>query len=118
MFKGRGICKIGGAGGAVGLFWTVGKKGGGSGEGGGATGSRAAQGGLDSATVLAMVRDEGFRPFALSFDYGQRHRFELERLGQWPLPVGFNGTSWCHWTCGVWGIGTDRRHRSAEGSHG
>ena len=35
-------------------------------------------GGLDSATVLAMVHDEGFRPFALSFDYGQRHRFELE----------------------------------------
>ena len=35
-------------------------------------------GGLASAPVLAMVRDEGFRPFALSFDYGQRHRFELE----------------------------------------
>ena len=34
-------------------------------------------GGLDSATVLAIAREEGFRPFALSFDYGQRHRHEL-----------------------------------------
>lgn len=35
-------------------------------------------GGLDSATVLAMARRDGFTPYALSFDYGQRHRFELE----------------------------------------
>jgi 7-cyano-7-deazaguanine synthase len=35
-------------------------------------------GGLDSATVLAMARAEGFRCIALSFDYGQRHRVELE----------------------------------------
>ena len=35
-------------------------------------------GGLDSTTVLAMVREQGYRLFALSFDYGQRHRFELE----------------------------------------
>lgn len=35
-------------------------------------------GGLDSATVLAMAKNEGFRCYALSFDYGQRHRFELE----------------------------------------
>ncbi|WP_166823723.1 7-cyano-7-deazaguanine synthase QueC [Thalassoroseus pseudoceratinae] len=35
-------------------------------------------GGLDSATVLAMAKDAGFRCYALSFDYGQRHRFELE----------------------------------------
>jgi 7-cyano-7-deazaguanine synthase len=35
-------------------------------------------GGLDSATVLALAREQGFRLFALSFDYGQRHRFELE----------------------------------------
>lgn len=35
-------------------------------------------GGLDSATVLAIARDEGFACTALSFDYGQRHRFELE----------------------------------------
>lgn len=35
-------------------------------------------GGLDSATTLAIARDEGFTCHALSFDYGQRHRFELE----------------------------------------
>jgi len=34
-------------------------------------------GGLDSATVLAMAVEGGFACHALSFDYGQRHRFEL-----------------------------------------
>jgi len=35
-------------------------------------------GGLDSATALAIARVEGFRPYALSFRYGQRHEVELE----------------------------------------
>jgi 7-cyano-7-deazaguanine synthase len=35
-------------------------------------------GGLDSATCLALARRDGFASFALSFDYGQRHRQELE----------------------------------------
>ena len=34
-------------------------------------------GGLDSATTLAIARDRGFACHALSFDYGQRNRFEL-----------------------------------------
>ena len=34
-------------------------------------------GGLDSTTVLAIARDMGFTLYALSFDYGQRHKFEL-----------------------------------------
>lgn len=34
-------------------------------------------GGLDSSTVLAIARQQGFLPHALSFDYGQRHRHEL-----------------------------------------
>lgn len=34
-------------------------------------------GGLDSTTVLAMARDQGYACYALSFDYGQRHRGEL-----------------------------------------
>jgi 7-cyano-7-deazaguanine synthase len=35
-------------------------------------------GGLDSATVVAIARDQSFELYALSIDYGQRHRFELE----------------------------------------
>ncbi len=34
-------------------------------------------GGLDSATCLAMARDQGFRTLAISFRYGQRHAVEL-----------------------------------------
>jgi 7-cyano-7-deazaguanine synthase len=34
-------------------------------------------GGLDSATTLAIARDQGFACHCLSFDYGQRHRAEL-----------------------------------------
>jgi 7-cyano-7-deazaguanine synthase len=35
-------------------------------------------GGLDSSTCLGVARREGFEVYALSFDYGQRHRVELE----------------------------------------
>ena len=35
-------------------------------------------GGLDSAACCALARRDGFRCYALSFDYGQRHRVELE----------------------------------------
>jgi 7-cyano-7-deazaguanine synthase len=35
-------------------------------------------GGLDSATALALAKAEGFRTYALSFRYGQRHEVELE----------------------------------------
>jgi 7-cyano-7-deazaguanine synthase len=35
-------------------------------------------GGLDSATAAAIAQSEGFDLYALSVDYGQRHRFELE----------------------------------------
>jgi len=35
-------------------------------------------GGLDSATSLGVARKGGFDCYALSFDYGQRHRVELE----------------------------------------
>ncbi len=36
-------------------------------------------GGLDSTTVLAIARSEGYECHTLAFDYGQRHRIELDR---------------------------------------
>ncbi|MGJ3260338.1 MAG: 7-cyano-7-deazaguanine synthase QueC [Rhodospirillales bacterium] len=35
-------------------------------------------GGLDSATVLAIAREQGFKPVTLTFRYGQRHAAEIE----------------------------------------
>lgn len=35
-------------------------------------------GGIDSTTTLAVARNEGFECYCLSFDYGQRHSFEIE----------------------------------------
>jgi 7-cyano-7-deazaguanine synthase len=35
-------------------------------------------GGLDSTTVVRIAQDRGYRVFALSFDYGQNHKLELE----------------------------------------
>src|SRR5215469_4892799 len=35
-------------------------------------------GGLDSATVLAIAREQSYEPYALSFRYGQRHSVELD----------------------------------------
>jgi 7-cyano-7-deazaguanine synthase len=37
-----------------------------------------ASGGLDSSTAIALAKTQGFDIYALSFDYGQRHRCELE----------------------------------------
>jgi len=39
-------------------------------------------GGLDSTVTLAAARWEGFQCYALSFDYGQRHRVEIEAAGR------------------------------------
>jgi 7-cyano-7-deazaguanine synthase len=45
-------------------------------------------GGLDSTTTLALAAAEGFEPYALSFDYGQRHRVELEAARRVALSLG------------------------------
>ena len=45
-------------------------------------------GGLDSATVLAIARAEGYEPYALSFSYGQRHCFELEAASRVAASLG------------------------------
>jgi len=39
-------------------------------------------GGLDSATILAVAKSQGYNPFSLSVDYGQRHAIELKRAQQ------------------------------------
>jgi 7-cyano-7-deazaguanine synthase len=45
-------------------------------------------GGLDSATTAAIARAEGFQLHALSVDYGQRHRFELESAARVATSLG------------------------------
>jgi 7-cyano-7-deazaguanine synthase len=45
-------------------------------------------GGLDSATVLAIARGQGYELYALSFSYGQRHIFELESAARVAASIG------------------------------
>jgi 7-cyano-7-deazaguanine synthase len=45
-------------------------------------------GGLDSSTCLALARREGYACYALSFDYGQRHRVELEAAARMAARLG------------------------------
>ena len=45
-------------------------------------------GGLDSTTTLALAQKEGFDLFCLTFDYGQRHRIELDRAKDIALQFG------------------------------
>lgn len=45
-------------------------------------------GGLDSTTVLAIARNKGYEPYALSFRYGQRHTEELEAAKKIAVALG------------------------------
>ncbi|MCX6622185.1 MAG: 7-cyano-7-deazaguanine synthase QueC [Acidobacteria bacterium] len=45
-------------------------------------------GGLDSSTCLAVARSEGYECYALSFDYGQRHRVELQAAAEVAMALG------------------------------
>jgi 7-cyano-7-deazaguanine synthase len=45
-------------------------------------------GGLDSATCLALARREGYVCYALSFDYGQRHKLELDAAARVAAALG------------------------------
>ena len=45
-------------------------------------------GGLDSATVLAIAKSEGYAPYALSFSYGQRHAWELKAAKRVATSIG------------------------------
>jgi 7-cyano-7-deazaguanine synthase len=48
-------------------------------------------GGLDSATVLAIARSQGYELHALSFRYGQRHVFELDAARRVAASIGVVG---------------------------
>lgn len=48
-------------------------------------------GGLDSATTLAIARNDGFDCVALTFDYGQRHRVELDAARRVANSLGASG---------------------------
>lgn len=45
-------------------------------------------GGLDSSTCLAVAKRGGFETYALSFDYGQRHKIELEAAARVAKAIG------------------------------
>jgi 7-cyano-7-deazaguanine synthase len=45
-------------------------------------------GGLDSTTCLAIARAEGFAPYTMSFDYGQRHTVELTKAAKYAPQLG------------------------------
>ncbi len=45
-------------------------------------------GGLDSATVLALAKADGYSCYTMSFDYGQRHRSELQAAERIALQLG------------------------------
>ena len=49
-------------------------------------------GGLDSATVLAIARSQGFECYALSVDYGQRH---VAELAGWTVVADPEGGEFC-----------------------
>jgi 7-cyano-7-deazaguanine synthase len=48
-------------------------------------------GGLDSTTVLAIAQSEGYVPYALSFQYGQRHVAELDAARRIAAAAGVAG---------------------------
>ena len=52
-------------------------------------------GGLDSTTVLAYAKSEGYEPYALSFRYGQRHVVELEAAKKVAEAQGVSGHVVC-----------------------
>ena len=45
-------------------------------------------GGLDSTTCMAIAKDQGFEPYALSFAYGQRHTIELDKAREYAPLIG------------------------------
>ena len=73
-------------------------------------------GGLDSATVLAIARSEGFACHALSFRYGQRHAVELAAAERVARQLGAASHRIVDdRPAAVRRLGADRRHRRSQG---
>ncbi len=60
-------------------------------------------GGLDSATVLAIARERGYESYALSFDYGQRHKTELDAAARVAAALGAKQHRVLHFDLTSWG---------------
>ena len=60
-------------------------------------------GGLDSATVLAIAKSEGWQCHALSIDYGQRHKAELLAAAQVARALGAVEHRVAHVSLGIFG---------------
>ena len=73
-------------------------------------------GGIDSTTTMAIAKADGFEIYALSFDYGQRHKIELEAakkvakhfkaLRHLIIEIPLRNNRWFR---------LDQRHRSSQG---
>jgi 7-cyano-7-deazaguanine synthase len=60
-------------------------------------------GGLDSSTVLYLAKSEGYDCYALSFDYQQRHRRELEAARTIAIAAGVAAHQVVSFDLGLWG---------------
>ena len=72
-------------------------------------------GGLDSTTTLAVARRDGFDCFALTIDYGQRHRVELEAARAVAKRLGARDHVIVPLDLRLRRLGADRRQRGAQG---
>ena len=76
-------------------------------------------GGLDSTTTFAVAKAQGFAVYALSVDYGQRHRVELERAAVVAKELGaVEHRTVTTRPAGDRRVGPDGGHRGAEGAVG
>ncbi len=73
-------------------------------------------GGLDSATALAIAREQGYVCHALSVDYGQRHHAELAAAQRVAAQLGARAHRVAHVDINQFGGSalTDHRHRRAH----
>jgi 7-cyano-7-deazaguanine synthase len=65
-------------------------------------------GGLDSSTVLAIAKSQGFECRALSFRYGQRHEIELSRAREMAQRVGVSKHVVVDFDLRQFGVGLDQ----------